>query len=84
MQRYRIASLGLPRVTLIVGLMLTLPWAGGCSSEGPVITERVVPPDRPGGASESLVAKPQMPKKGRSSRPVMKSIKGRVGADEVN
>lgn len=82
MQRHRNVCLSLPRETLIVGLLFALPWAGGCSSENPVITERVMPPDVSGGASETGIAKSQTPKKSRSSRPVAKSIKSVMGGGE--
>lgn len=81
-QRHRVAFLGLPRVTLFVSLMFILPWVGGCSSQDPVIMEKVVPPDVPGGTSDAVIAKPQRPKQGRMSRPAGKSIKSRIGGGE--
>lgn len=83
MQRDRIASPSVFRMTLVVGLMLTLPWAGGCTSEDPVVMERVVPPDVPGGAADAVIARPRTPRKSRTSRPEVKSIKSRMGGGEV-
>lgn len=83
MQRNRIASPNPPRATLIVGLMFTLPWAGGCSSEDPIIMEKVVPPAAPGGTSEAVNTKSRTLTKSRSSRPEVKSIKSKMGYGDV-